>query len=95
MPVSPVDVPAFETIQTTIRQVYPGVIVAPSMHIAATDTRRYTDISNNIYRFTPTVYTPVDMTRNHGLDERIKIEDFNNAINFYYYLIKNIDKRIP
>ena len=95
MPVSPVDVPAFETIQTTIRQVYPDVIVAPSMHIAATDTRRYADICNNIYRFTPTVYTPEDMTRNHGLDERIKIEDFNHGINFYYYLIKNIDKRIP
>jgi carboxypeptidase PM20D1 len=47
-PVSPVDAPGFDIIHRTIRQVYPEALVAPTMMIAASDSRKYMGISNNI-----------------------------------------------
>ncbi len=88
-PVSPVDVPGFRTIHTTIRQVYPEALVAPTLLLAASDSRKYIEISKNIYNFAPIVVTSEDMARIHGLDERNKIEDYKKGIGFYYILIKN------
>jgi carboxypeptidase PM20D1 len=90
-PASPVDVSGFRTILTTIRQVYPEALVAPNMMIAASDSRKYIEVSKNIYNFAPIIVTPEDLSRTHGLDERIKTEDFNRGMGFYYLLIKNCD----
>jgi carboxypeptidase PM20D1 len=92
-PVSPVDVPGFETIHKTIRQVYPEALVAPTMMIAASDSRKYIGVSKNIYNFAPIVVTSESMARIHGLNERNKIEDFRQGIGFYYLLIKNSEKQ--
>jgi len=92
LPVSPSDVPGFKIILSTIRQVYPEAIVAPTLATGATDTRPYTDISKNIYRFMPVITTSDDLKRNHGLDERTRISDFIHGISFYYCLVKNTDK---
>jgi carboxypeptidase PM20D1 len=91
-PASPVDVSGFKTILTTIKQVYPEALVAPNMMIAASDSRKYIDVSKNIYNFAPIIVTPEDLSRTHGLNERNKIEDFKRGIGFYYLLIKNCDK---
>ena len=87
--VSPVDGLGFKTLLKTIRQVYPEAIIAPTMMLAASDSRKYIDLTRNIYNFAPIVVTSEDLARTHGLDERIKIEDYNQGIGFYYQLIKN------
>jgi carboxypeptidase PM20D1 len=91
-PVSPVDVYGFKTILKTIRQVYPDALVAPTLMIAASDSRKYINVSKNIYNFAPIVINPEDLARSHGIDERNKIEDFTRGIGFYYLLIKNSNK---
>ncbi len=91
-PVSPVDVPGFQTIQKTIRQVYPEALVAPTMMLAASDSRKYIGVCRNIYNFAPIIVTSEDLARTHGLDERNKIEDFKRGMGFYYLLIKNCEK---
>jgi len=88
-PVSPVNVSGFETIHKTIRQVYPDAFVAPTMMLAASDSRKYIESSKNIYNFAPMIITSEDLSRTHGLNERNKIEDFLQGIGFYYLLIKN------
>lgn len=60
--------------------------------IANTDTRHYTDLSKNIYRFSPSYMYPNDLARFHGFNERISIKNYQQAINFYYHLIQNSDK---
>ncbi|HOW39465.1 MAG TPA: M20 family peptidase [Bacteroidales bacterium] len=90
--VSPIDVPGFETINRTIRQVYPEALVAPTMMIAASDSRKYLDICRNIYNFAPIIVTSEDLARTHGLDERINIEHYSRGIGFYYQLIRNCNK---
>jgi carboxypeptidase PM20D1 len=90
-PVSPSAGAGFEAILKTIRQVYPEAIVAPTMMLAASDSRKYIEVSKNIYNFAPIIITSADLARTHGLDERNKIEDFLQGIGFYYMLIKNCD----
>ncbi|MBE0673869.1 MAG: M20/M25/M40 family metallo-hydrolase [Bacteroidales bacterium] len=88
-PVSPVDVYGFASILKTIRQVYPEAVVAPTMMLASSDSRHYTEVSGNIYRFAPIIVTSDDMARIHGVDERVRIEDYLRGITYYYYLIRN------
>lgn len=90
--VSPVDVYGFKAILKTIRQVYPDALVAPTLMIAASDSRKYIEVSKNIYNFAPIVVTSEDLARTHGINQRIKIEDFTRGIGFYYLLIKNTNK---
>ncbi len=87
-PVSPSDVPGFLNIFTALRQVYPEAAVAPTMNLASSDSRLFTGLTKNIYRFAPIVLNSEDMTRIHGLNERTGIEAFKRGIGFYYQLIK-------
>ncbi|XP_049781362.1 N-fatty-acyl-amino acid synthase/hydrolase PM20D1-like isoform X1 [Schistocerca cancellata] len=92
-PVSPFDrdcIP-FQMVATSIKQVFHDSIVVPGVFIANTDTRWYLDLTANLYRFLPTIVTPADITRYHGNNERISIDSYHQAINFYYRIIKNSD----
>jgi carboxypeptidase PM20D1 len=88
-PVSPVNVPAYNAIETTIRQTFPSALVAPNLVIGATDSRYYTAVSDNVYRFLPLVTDSEDLKRLHGIDERISVEAWKDCIRFYYQLMKN------
>ena len=87
-PVSPLNVTGFTNIFTVIRQIYPEAAVSPTMVLDASDSRHFYDVSKNIYRFAPIVLNSEDLSRIHGLNERIGIEDFKKGIGFYYQLIK-------
>jgi carboxypeptidase PM20D1 len=88
-PVSPASGPAYGSIARTIRQIYPEAIVAPSLSIGTTDARHYTGISDAVYRFVPIVLGPDDLTRFHGVDERIAVEEYFRMVRFYAQLIRN------
>jgi carboxypeptidase PM20D1 len=89
VPVSPTEVPAFSNILLSLRQVYSEAAIAPTMMLASSDSKHFTVLTKNIYRFSPIIITLEDMARIHGLNERTKIEDFRKGIGFYYQLIKN------
>ena len=88
-PVSPVNTTGFETIQKTIRQVYPEALVAPTLMLASSDSKSYSKISSNIYKFAPIYVTAKEMAGIHGVNERNAKSCFNRGINFYYWLVKN------
>lgn len=88
-PVSPVDGEAFKTLSTSIKQVLPDAVIAPSLVLGATDARYYTGISPNVYRFIPAQFKPEDVERVHGINERISIKDYKTVIGFYYNLMQN------
>ncbi len=87
--ISKIDAFGYNAIETTIRQLYPETLVAPSLTVATTDSRHYTPICDNIYRFLPVRMTGEDLSRIHGSNERISKEDYKRGIHFYYQLIKN------
>ncbi len=79
----------FLVIQKSIREVFPNAVVAPALVIAATDSRHYQEVSDNIYRFLPMQLTNEDLSRIHGINERISVENYHQAIRFYRQLILN------
>ncbi len=84
---------AFQNLQTTIHQVFPQVVVAPALLVAATDSRHYAALTDNIFRFSPWFVASDDIQRIHGINERISIQAFATAVKFYYQFIHNSSKR--
>ena len=87
--VSDIESPSFKLLQKTIGQTIPETIVAPSLLVAATDSRHYAGLTKNIFRFLPITLRPEDTKRYHGIDERISIDDYERCIRFYAQLIRN------
>ncbi len=88
-PVSDVESFGFKVIHRTIKEIFPKTVVAPSLVIAATDSRFYTHVSDNIFRFVPLQIEREDLSRLHGINERINIEAYKESIRFYRQLILN------
>ncbi|KZS05783.1 putative Carboxypeptidase PM20D1 [Daphnia magna] len=93
-PISPygLDVSAFNLIASSVKQIYPSSVIAPACSPANTDLRRYVELSDHLYRITPTVLTPVTRGGIHGDDEQITIEHYHNFIRFYVALMLNADQ---
>ena len=87
--VSGTDTFGFRVLQKTIQEIFPEVVVAPALVIGATDSRHYQQVSEHIYRFQPIKLTKNDLSRFHGIDERIAVEGYLDAIRFYRQLIMN------
>jgi carboxypeptidase PM20D1 len=87
--VSSTDSPGYRLLERTVRQLFPGTTVAPSQVIGATDSRHYAALSSNIYRFAPFRVRPEDMSRVHGTNERISVENYAQCVRFYHQLIIN------
>ncbi|MBI2836822.1 MAG: M20 family peptidase [Acidobacteria bacterium] len=88
-PIAPVDSPDFQTLARTIREVYPGTIVAPDLAVGATDSRHYMSLTDDVYGFAPCTLASEDLRRFHGTDERISVQAFARAVQFYVHLIRS------
>lgn len=89
--ISAIDTPAFQLLGKTVKQVFDNALFAPGLVLAGTDTRHYEGVADNNYRFAPIVFGPEDLTRIHGVNERIGIQDYGLMIKFYAQLIQNVD----
>jgi len=76
-------------IEQAIRQVYPEVVVAPSLTVGATDSKHYAAIADDNYRFIPMRLRREDLKRIHGIDERIAIADYVRLVYFYAAVMRN------
>lgn len=88
-PVSPMDSEGYDMINKTLKQTFDGVLTAPNLVIAATDSRHFTEVSKNVYRFVPYHINESNIQSFHGIDERIPVADYKDAIRFYRQLILN------
>ena len=67
----------------------PGTVVAPSLMIGGTDSRHFSAISDNIYRFSPVRARAEDLPRFHGTNERIATSNLAELVRFYHQLLRN------
>jgi len=88
-PISSAETWSFGIMNKTIRDVMPDVVVAPSLVVVTTDCKYYVELSPSIYRFLPQRLSGEDLTRIHGLNERISIDNYGEFINFYIQLMRN------
>lgn len=77
------------TIERTIREFCPEAIVAPSLVVATTDSRHFSELAADVYRFTPFLVRPEDTERIHGTNERVSVANLADAVHFYHRLLDN------
>ena len=80
---------SFATVSESVRQIFPEALVAPGLALVRTDSRHYKEIADNSYRFLPLRVGPEDLTRPHGVDERIAVANYAEIIRFYVQLLRN------
>ncbi len=90
--VSSTETSGYAIINKSIKEIFPDVITVPNLVIAATDGRYYGKLCDNIYRFLPIRLNPDNIKSMHGINERIPVDEFKDAIRFYVQLIKNCDQ---
>ena len=88
-PVSPTQSASYQLINRTMRQLFPDVLVAPGLMVAATDSRHFTALSDHVYRFSPVRARPEDLSRFHGTNERIATANLAEVVRFYHQLLSN------
>jgi carboxypeptidase PM20D1 len=86
-PVSPTDVPAFKHLAAVTNEFFPGTPSAPYIMLGGSDARNYYAICENVYRFSPYTMTPDDLSRIHGVNERLKVDAFALMVEYFYRLI--------
>jgi len=85
--VSSTDSAAYRLLNRTVREVFPGTLVAPGLYIAASDSVHFVDISEHVFRFSPIRARPEDLSRFHGTNERISLDNLADLIRFYHRLL--------
>jgi carboxypeptidase PM20D1 len=88
-PVTDISRAAYQTLNRTIREIFPDVVVAPGLMLAGTDSRHYVGVADNIFRFSPVRANSDDLKRFHGTNERLSVEGYADMIRFYRRLIEN------
>jgi len=83
---------AYRLIERTVREVFPDSLVAPGLVLAGTDSRHFESIAEQTYRFMPIRFKSEDLTRVHGTDERISIDQLADMVRFYHRLLEQSAK---
>ena len=94
-PVSSPEALGYQQLNKTIKQIFPNTLTSPSMVLAATDSRFYYALSPNVYRFLPYKINKENINSFHGVNEKIAVTEFEDAIRFYAQLLKNINEHVP
>ncbi len=92
-PISPSAAPAYRLLARTVRELFPGTVVAPGLMIGATDSRHMAPVADAIYRFSPVRARAEDLPRFHGTNERISIDNHAELIGFYHRLLVNASEK--
>jgi carboxypeptidase PM20D1 len=83
------DSPNFKRLQRTVSQVYVDAVSVPFVYIAASDTKHYASITKDVYRFLPILAETSDLERIHGTNERVAVQNFAKAVQYYAQLMRN------
>ncbi|MCB0490059.1 MAG: M20 family peptidase [Cyclobacteriaceae bacterium] len=86
--VTPTDGLAFKAVEKAIRTSFDNTIVAPFLMVGATDSRHFSEVSDQIIKFSP-MSDPIGF---HGIDERISVDGYRHGIWFYEQLIRSFNE---
>ena len=85
----------FKLLQKTSAEVFPDVLVAPSLMLGSTDSKHFADLTDATYRFFPIRLDNEAIGTIHGINERIKVPYFMETIRFYENLLGNLQTFTP
>ncbi len=74
---------SYRKLEETVHATLPDTVVAPALVLGGTDSKHYGRLAENSYRFTPIRLGSKDRSRVHGVNERIGVDVYRDAIRFY------------
>jgi carboxypeptidase PM20D1 len=86
-PVSSTNSLGWKLIRAAAEADLPGAPVAPYLVVAGTDSRSFTGVSNDVYRFQPLHFAIKETAMIHGTNEHMTIDNLRRMIGFYARLI--------
>ena len=89
-PVSETDGPAWDALQTSIRQTWPDAVVAPFLFIGATDAKFFAPHCSRVWRFAPMKQDSAGLKLLHGADERIHVDNLASTVGFYLRFLRQV-----
>ncbi|MEA1960537.1 MAG: M20 family peptidase [Bacillota bacterium] len=81
--ISSLDAHAYKTIESIIAEMYPDVLVMPYLMVGGTDSRKYAEVCDNLYRFAAMVLPKELYETIHSNNERISTQNLFSMIEFY------------
>ncbi|MFT5483010.1 MAG: carboxypeptidase PM20D1, partial [Halieaceae bacterium] len=78
----------YKLIAKIARLAYGDVIVVPGMTVGGTDSKHYSRVADDSYRFQFMMVTPGDISGFHGTNERVAVENLVKGTQAYYLLLK-------
>ena len=80
--------PEFNRLKAAIETTWPQAVVSPYLMVACTDSRHWREICPHVYRFSAKYVTGAEKATVHGNNERIRIENTENAVKFFFRLMR-------
>ncbi len=83
----------FAAIERSLREINqdPALVVAPYLVVGGTDSRIWSELSSQTFRFLAIPVTADALTRIHGTNERVPVGGYLMAVRFYDRLLRNTD----
>lgn len=78
----------WEKLRSSIKEVWGDVLVSPYLMIACSDSRHFTSICDNVYRFSAMELTNDERKLIHGNNERITVDKLIDSVKFYINLME-------
>lgn len=83
MPFSKTGTEPWHRLEEGILQIWPGTLVAPYLMLAASDSRQFTRISDNVLRFSGMELSAEERRMIHGTNERIPLDKIETTVKFF------------
>ncbi len=80
----------YRSICEAVEEIWPGLTVVPGIFPAATDSRHYGRIADNVYRFVPAHLGESGLSVLHSEGESVSVEDYLDAVEFYTLYIRKM-----
>jgi carboxypeptidase PM20D1 len=87
-PVSELSGKGFDSVSSTIREVFPDAVTTPYIVLGGTDARHYANVSSHVYRFSPMTLSKAERASLHAVNEAIPISSLEKAVEFYIRFIQ-------
>ena len=80
----------FKFLEQMITENFDGVITAPYISTGSSDSKYFTDLSENVFRFAPFTVSDEQLDSMHAREENIDISTLIPAVDFYKNLIRKL-----
>jgi len=79
---------SYALIAALSHQILPQAPVAPGLVVGGTDSRSYSGVAENVYRFQPVLFTDDDLETIHGVNEHLSVQNLDRMVRFYIGLME-------